>query len=311
MLQIHVMAEGPSPRARGSPIHIIQLHARVGSIPASAGEPRATRRALVGRQTVHPRERGGAWTAPESRSHRDGPSPRARGSHVRAHRGVPHVGSIPASAGGPPIPACRRLLSEVHPRERGGAQLRETRAFVEWGPSPRARGSRANAGTLFVSCGSIPASAGEPCWSTRRRAGRRVHPRERGGASRRRRRGILSAGPSPRARGSLPLRTGTRSATGSIPASAGEPTTRLRCLPWSRVHPRERGGAYPCVPEPGQQPGPSPRARGSLSSPASRDSERGSIPASAGEPIDDRCTGDAQSVHPRERGGALADWSTF
>ena len=297
------MAAGPSPRARGSQVRAVEVRAVEGSIPASAGEPDFGDPAVEA-EGVHPRERGGAQRTSRRAASVGGPSPRARGSRSRSPTASRASGSIPASAGEPLAEPDGVESVRVHPRERGGALDGHALGQCPAGPSPRARGSLAFELIGAIGDGSIPASAGEPRARASTSAARGVHPRERGGAAVSDIDIDAATGPSPRARGSRSRSPTASRASGSIPASAGEPTTTAARRGAPRVHPRERGGAVPRWP-PGRSPeGPSPRARGSRLLHRLHQRERGSIPASAGEP---RPTGSRTSrgrVHPRERGGA-------
>ena len=75
--------------------------------------------------------------------------------------------------------------------------------------------------------GSIPANAGEPNTLRRIRLSLEVDPRERGGAGARFPLPNVSAGRSPRTRGSLGLSGLALCFLGSIPANAGEPLRGL------------------------------------------------------------------------------------
>jgi len=70
-------------------------------------------------------------------------------------------------------------------------------------------------------------------------------------------------GPSPRARGSQPMKKTSILAHRSIPACAGEPPKGAWCKGFETVHPRVRGGARAINPLLSFAAGPSPRARGS------------------------------------------------
>ena len=90
--------------------------------------------------------------------------------------------------------------------------------------------------------GSIPANAGEPQTPQRPRRQARVYPRERGGTP-----GVSVGvvdvtGLSPRTRGNLSRDENAAERTRSIPANAGEPSSRRAGIPPSGVYPRERGG---------------------------------------------------------------------
>ena len=152
------------------------------------------------------------------------------------------------------------------------------------GLSPRVRGSRTVNLKHHLVLRSIPASTGQPVWSSMRRVSSKVYPREYGAASLRS--VILPAdrGLSPRVRGSLQVIGRPRPDTRSIPASTGQPASprpyRLRL----QVYPREYGAAcFPKFPS-SIRYGLSPRVRGSLSLVWTLALNTRSIPASTGQP---------------------------
>ena len=151
------------------------------------------------------------------------------------------------------------------------------------GPSPRVRGKPTRRRPPCRRPRSIPASAGETLLLPAGDGELRVHPRECGGNEPR----LLGVGgqlgPSPRVRGKHQDRPGRGVWGGSIPASAGETTSRKPSALGRRVHPRECGGNGNLVGRKEGIRGPSPRVRGK---PRGRRALRlglGSIPASAGE----------------------------
>ena len=96
----HDLAQGPSPRERGSPADQVGGSNTVGSIPARAGQPCSPSAATKTRR-VHPRASGAASARSQKFSDGQGPSPRERGSlnsHTHPANGA---GSIPARAGQP------------------------------------------------------------------------------------------------------------------------------------------------------------------------------------------------------------------
>ena len=275
---------------------------RLGSIPASAGEPRPPRWRRK-RERVYPRECGGTaslhrWTPPGQ-----GLSPRVRGN--RAGRRAPSRGrgSIPASAGEPSRCRPRGADRRVYPRECGGTRHRLPRAARRPGLSPRVRGNPPLERPRPSARGSIPASAGEPRPGAGAAARWRVYPRECGGTR------ICATvhpareGLSPRVRGNLGEDLSQRELLGSIPASAGEPDSgRRSCWP-RRVYPRECGGTRVARAGDGQREGLSPRVRGNPRGLGAAGPALGSIPASAGEPCMWRRIGRPSGVYPRECGG--------
>ena len=227
---------GPSPRVRGSPICIGALAGVRGSIPACAGKP-FNQLIWIEPDKVHPRVCGEASKCTMRRVRRAGPSPRVRGSPQHLARRPRGDGSIPACAGKPP--GRRR----VHPRVCGEASMLVCRMRIQWGPSPRVRGSRGDPAAVAVLVGSIPACAGKPSSCICFPFIRRVHPRVCGEADS----PVVSwtggRGPSPRVRGSLPPRTRRDLRRGSIPACAGKPGLTAIKSADSRVHPRVCGEA--------------------------------------------------------------------
>ena len=111
-----------------------------------------------------------------------------------------------------------------------------------WGLSPRVRGNQIVATEESTIKGTIPASAGEPVRAAAIRPTPRDYPRECGGTEQRQddRRGDL--GLSPRVRGNRLAPPGHAPLSGTIPASAGEPTIPDRPGLAVRDYPRECGG---------------------------------------------------------------------
>ena len=112
-------------------------------------------------------------------------------------------------------------------------------------------------------------------------------------------------GLSPRVRGNLLAPEVCIAVLGSIPASAGEPILLGQPSRWGKVYPRECGGTYPpgCVAV--FLRGLSPRVRGNLGMRYLDLISKGSIPASAGEPVPEAVSLSRQRVYPRECGGTF------
>ena len=110
---------GLSPRVRGNQVQEGHILLRAGSIPACAGEPYILP-AGAWANTVYPRVCGGTLlTWPALRSGW-GLSPRVRGN-LDANRALLRgVGSIPACAGEPGLPAITPRPIGVYPRVCGG-----------------------------------------------------------------------------------------------------------------------------------------------------------------------------------------------
>ena len=133
----------------------------------------------------------------------------------------------------------------------------------------------------------------------------RVYPRECGGTGVGVGVGVVIVGLSPRVRGN-PRAAGRGTAPrGSIPASAGEPTTAARRRGAGRVYPRECGGTVAVGLRHARQEGLSPRVRGNPRSAKLARDLRWSIPASAGEPGTSSGSPGRSRVYPRECGGTI------
>ncbi len=295
---------GPSPRVRGSRLIDHRRAEPDGTIPAGAGEPRTTRRSSS-TSGDHPRGCGGAIRAAVDRPMHQGPSPRVRGSQYSVLSHEHTDGTIPAGAGEP-----RPMLDAVlphgdHPRGCGGAQSTSLVMTTLTGPSPRVRGSPTLPDTVKGAHGTIPVGAGEPSPVASPVTLQRDHPRGCGGAGKKKFRGNIGLGPSPRVRGSLTERIATPMMAGTIPAGAGEPLVSTLENRAARDHPRGCGGAARISVALSPAVGPSPRVRGSLYAALAWNAGHGTIPAGAGEPAECRPYRPLARDHPRGCGGAI------
>ena len=254
-----------------------------GSIPAQAGEPRSDRRAAAPRG-VYPRAGGGTIVTGPVFAANEGLSPRRRGNPARRNRDGHHRGSIPAQAG-EPVPAAMSPRSlRVYPRAGGGTGTPPGRTRTREGLSPRRRGNRRDGHWGQAAKGSIPAQAGEPRVRQRLSALGRVYPRAGGGTLDPGSTVREGEGLSPRRRGNLLEDHRDLECLGSIPAQAGEPSSRSGRIPVCRVYPRAGGGtrtpcSIACVIS-----GLSPRRRGNHRIGLLTFTGTGSIPAQAGNP---------------------------
>ena len=196
-------------------------------------------------------------------------------------------------------------------------------AILFRGLSPLARGNLVVHAEIVLTVGSIPARAGEPPTLRRPRIAGWVYPRSRGGTLGRlrpvhrhrvypRSRGgtqyhpaarQVHLGLSPLARGNHFYVYSTLTASGSIPARAGEPKVRKRVDARTWVYPRSRGGTSGPQLAPVPRGGLSPLARGNPLSVRFRRLITGSIPARAGEPRPWPRGWARWRVYPRSRGG--------
>ncbi len=192
---------------------------------------------------------------------------------------------------------------------RGGTGFPELMTALCVGLSPHARGNPANRSGYVGNAGSIPACAGEPLIFFLRQPDKRVYPRMRGGTGYFQLKDTLVVGLSPHARGNLggfPVR---EPAGGSIPACAGEPTSKKVYWVAEGVYPRMRGGTTGVYTYSASHEGLSPHARGNLASRVHLRAFFGSIPACAGEPSAYFRYRRAGRVYPRMRGGTASGQS--
>ena len=254
---------GLSPRVRGSRTSFGCSPAKMGSIPAGAGEPTCVVM-MFPLVWVYPRGCGGAHPRTLRQTGLAGLSPRVRGSPSPLDKCAVERGSIPAGAGEPCHDKPCTNTAGVYPRGCGGAM----------GALVRYHGGK----------GSIPAGAGEPMPIKWLRSPRRVYPRGCGEAKPPLSVSCRNVGLSPRVRGSRGQSITIMDASGSIPAGAGEPSAAGPTPVTVKVYPRGCGGARRVTFLPVHQQGLSPRVRGSQLQFYPTPRAVGSIPAGAGEP---------------------------
>ena len=213
--------QGLSPRRRGNRCIGIPMDSRWGSIPAQAGEPVASIK-IGPLRKVYPRAGGGTLANEKGEEKEGGLSPRRRGNPRNGFHRKSTFGSIPAQAGEPPTEVCDGG-GGVYPRAGGGTHGFSTQRNHVRGLSPRRRGNPIRPPSLPVSCGSIPAQAGEPKKSPRLRITAWVYPRAGGGTFPIHLQQKPIRGLSPRRRGNLRPNENQHRKQGSIPAQAGEP----------------------------------------------------------------------------------------
>ena len=201
--------EGLSPRMRGTFAPCRAVAAELGIIPAYAGN---TRRAGSWSDCYrdHPRVCGEHSVWLEFRTKRKGSSPRMRGtpSFVREHCGV--WGIIPAYAGNTHWNCSPENANRDHPRVCGEHPLELFTGKRQPGSSPRMRGTLLPVFFRRISAGIIPAYAGNTPTTTITAPTARDHPRVCGEHVCHSTPFTLTAGSSPRMRGtpaySCPLR---------------------------------------------------------------------------------------------------------
>ncbi len=173
----------------------------------------------------------------------------------------------------------------VYPRVCGGTIHVSSTATITTGLSPRLRGNLFKENHERRYLWSIPASAGEPHRNVGLGPFAEVYPRVCGGTCHHPQEPCAGQGLSPRLRGNHGPGHGPHHLQRSIPASAGEPCRwpgyRERC----EVYPRVCGGTLQTFPRVAYVHGLSPRLRGNHPRQQHRHYHDGSIPASAGEPL--------------------------
>ena len=301
MLSANLMAEGSSPHARGARIVCLTFRLSVRIIPACAGStPCSSRRARS--PWDHPRMRGEHSSSSSACVCLPGSSPHARGAHDL----VPHRpalgGIIPACAGSTRARLDLSQLRRDHPRMRGEHLAEETRALLDMGSSPHARGAHWYSTAVRHLLGIIPACAGStvPCTIPDNTAW--DHPRMRGEHKSAVVRSYRRAGSSPHARGARGCSATLSGLGGIIPACAG--STIVRRV-WPRLagdHPRMRGEHLRLLSPGLTVSGSSPHARGALSQIAPPSIGRRIIPACAGSTGTTARGSTTSWDHPRMRG---------
>ena len=195
------------------------------------------------------------------------------------------IGPIPACAGQPAPRDAPHLFHKAYPRVCGATITSGTTMGWSEGLSPRVRGNHRKSATADVGIGPIPACAGQPGHGTVHCPAPRAYPRVCGATCR-----LLAAfygfrGLSPRVRGNHEPRADKRSASGPIPACAGQPLTR-RGTPITRTaYPRVCGATGRKSQTGLSLLGLSPRVRGNLLIELLFCGFDGPIPACAGQPF--------------------------
>ena len=185
----------------------------------------------------------------------------------------------------------------------GGTDFTRLRAASARGLSPRVRGNPDPVLKRLDPFRSIPACAGEPSFAWRLQSNTRVYPRVCGGTDQGVQDDALVCGLSPRVRGNPVTVMSAIDRFRSIPACAGEPTSRSRIIWVAWVYPRVCGGTYRRRMRRACQMGLSPRVRGNRRGIRSPSPRSRSIPACAGEPTWPSARWHPWWVYPRVCGG--------
>ena len=180
------LLSGLSPLARGNRAEFLVQRARVGPIPARAGQP-ACRSGRGWCWRAYPRSRGATDLRAKFPVARLGLSPLARGNPKLLVYLASPLGPIPARAGQPGGAATQRCAPKAYPRSRGATSTEVPVRVVSRGLSPLARGNLVGGGGRGFQWGPIPARAGQPCSTARSQLLARAYPRSRGATGRSRR----------------------------------------------------------------------------------------------------------------------------
>ena len=252
--------------------------------------------------TVHPRACGERAEHRAYRRESDGSSPRLRGTLIIL--GFPNLPNrfIPAPAGNAPALPLPAEPGAVHPRACGERRTRGKPTCQSAGSSPRLRGTHAIGAPFLVPGRFIPAPAGNAATFHCEKSIPTVHPRACGER-------LVSGtgadpwtGSSPRLRGTQAWSSRRRPDRRFIPAPAGNATAGFLFRHQRPVHPRacgERGNPFMGT---DQEPGSSPRLRGTPTFDRSAPSIWRFIPAPAGNAATPTTADAASPVHPRACG---------
>ena len=231
-------------------------------IPACAGNTPGTNTPRGRRSGSSPRVRGTPRRPPRGPAPRT-VHPRVCGEHARIALASAVISwFIPACAGNTPsLPAASRR-SPVHPRVCGEHHPPAVVSNRAVGSSPRVRGTLEQALAPVFQRRFIPACAGNTPRSLQTSVGTPVHPRVCGEHTGWGRWISVTAGSSPRVRGTPGRRDARRARGRFIPACAGNTGTQWRAGVHLPVHPRVCGEHAALKALRGKTAGSSPRVRG-------------------------------------------------
>ncbi len=186
---------------------------------------------------------------------------------------------------------------------RGGTVVTVLTTVLLPGLSPHARGNRRHVRPSHQNIGPIPACAGEPPAGSPAGRPPAAYPRMRGGTVKNVLMGLAPTGLSPHARGNRDRETAASTVSGPIPACAGEPLSFTTIVSGIRAYPRMRGGTLGLFWRVYGLLGLSPHARGNHRIVCTKTTNRGPIPACAGEPLPQMGSEITVGAYPRMRGG--------
>ncbi len=179
-------------------------------------------------------------------SRSSGSSPRTRGTLRDRMRSLGGPRFIPAHAGNANRGDDGTGSHSVHPRARGERLRVDSSIPVNYGSSPRTRGTRQPRRDTAARKRFIPAHAGNAGNVVAANARRAVHPRARGEREEARDKFCPQTGSSPRTRGTQKLSEKLAEYRRFIPAHAGNAASRKPRRFRASVHPRARGERSLC-----------------------------------------------------------------
>ena len=267
-------------------------------IPAGAGNSCDRVRARS-RRSVHPRGCGEQWHQQWRGSVHVGSSPRVRGTGGVADGSAECQRFIPAGAGNRPARWWCSRTTTVHPRGCGEQHQALYYQNDNRGSSPRVRGTDLRGTPEAPVHRFIPAGAGNsvPPWNSMVRAP--VHPRGCGEQSRQLRKASVTAGSSPRVRGTVTSINPESAPPRFIPAGAGNSPREAPAASRFPVHPRGCGEQFSGSVDAELNDGSSPRVRGTAWPVVIETERRRFIPAGAGNRAGSLARHTAATVHPR------------
>ena len=150
---------GSSPRVRGTRPFAALVHELNRFIPARAGNSLLLSQ-RPSKIPVHPRACGELDGTTDGPQISTGSSPRVRGTPFKGDHVVNLLRFIPARAGNSSVEPLSTVASAVHPRACGELDIGDTADLVEYGSSPRVRGTRPSRCGHWATRRFIPARAG-------------------------------------------------------------------------------------------------------------------------------------------------------
>ena len=228
-----------------------------------------------------------------------------RGNHCHQCLRAVYGGPIPACAGQPISVPLYKCDITAYPRVCGAAFRRLRFPSPNSGLSPRVRGSQPKIAICVITCGPIPACAGQPEHFRIQPLSTGAYPRVCGAASVSDPLAVFVQGLSPRVRGSRVMPSKAIRTLRPIPACAGQPARLTERPRASRAYPRVCGATYRRLLQCLRLRGLSPRVRGNPAFRRLMTFSKGPIPACAGQPHNFYTSHFGARAYPRVCGATL------